>query len=71
MTKIYELFFYAFRKHHKNVSRQKTDAIINDYFGGIGGLPEELLPRLGELYAQPFATLEDKQGKKGKATITL
>jgi hypothetical protein len=71
MTKVYELFFYAFRMHHKGVARDKTDKIIDNYFGGVAGLPEGLLERLGELYAQPFTSLEDKEGKKGKATIRL
>lgn len=71
MTKIPELFFYAFRMHHKGVARDKTDKIIDNYFGGVAGLPDGLLERLGELYAQPFTSLEDKEGKKGKATIRL
>lgn len=69
MTKIPELFFYSFRMHHKNVSREKTDKIIENYFGGIAGFPDGMLERLGSLYAQPFTTLEDKEGKKGKVTV--
>ena len=69
MTKIPELFYYSFRMHHKNVSREKTDRIIENYFGGIAGFPEGMLERLGALYAQPFTTLEDKEGKKGKVTV--
>ena len=71
MTKIPDLFYYAFRMHHKNVSRDKTDKIIENYFGGIAGFPEGVLERLGELYAQPFTTLEDKEGKKGKITVQM
>lgn len=71
MTKVPELFYYSFRMHHKSVSKDKTDKIINDYFGGIAGMPEGMMGRLGELYAQPFTTLEDKEGKKGKVTVLL
>ena len=71
MTKVPELFFYAFRMHHKNVSREKTDRIINDYFGGISEIPDGVMERLGELYALPFTTLEDNEGKKGKVTVQL
>lgn len=57
MTKIPELWFYAFRAHHKNVSRAKTDALLD----GLGGIPDGLLERLGELYAAPFSALTDGQ----------
>jgi len=57
MTKIPELWFYAFRAHHKNVARAKTDALLD----GLGGIPDGLLERLGELYAAPFSALTDGQ----------
>ena len=59
MTKIYELFFYAFRMHHKNVAREKTDKFIDEYWGGVGGIPEGVITRLGELYSQPFESTVD------------
>ena len=44
MTKLPELFFYAFRMHHKNVSREKTDRILFDDLGAdecvVTGLTE-------------------------------
>ena len=55
MTKIPELWYYAFRMHHKNMSRQRTDALLD----GLGGIPDGLMERLGELYAAPFNTLSD------------
>lgn len=64
MTKLPELFFYAFRMHHKNVAREKTDKIL---FEELGGIPEGLLERLAELYAQPFEALtivEDGEERK-------
>lgn len=57
MSKIPELWFYAFRAHHKMVSRAKTDELLD----GLGGIPDGLLERLGELYAAPFSALTDGQ----------
>lgn len=53
MTKIYEFFWYAFRMHHKNVAKEKTDKII-DGWGGIRHIPEGVMTRLGELWAQAY-----------------
>jgi len=71
MTKIPELFFYAFRMHHKNVSREKTDKIIFEDWGGIGGIPDGVIERLGQLYAQPFEALDNGEGKNAKVTVEL
>ena len=71
MTKIPELFFYAFRMHHKNISREKTDRIL---FEDLGGLPEGAAERLGALYAAPFEALsskEDKKSKNSKVTVEM
>lgn len=70
LTKIPELFYYAFRMHHKNVSREKTDRIL---FDDLGGLPDGALERLGALYAAPFEALSNKEkdGKNRKMTVEL
>ena len=70
MTKIPELFFYAFRMHHPNVSRQKTDKIL---FEDLGGLPEGVAERLGALYTAPFEALNGakQDGKKGNPNMTV
>jgi len=68
MTKIPELWFYSFRMHHKNVARAKTDALLD----GLGGIPDGLLERLGELYAAPFAALTDGQTEENpRVTVSL
>ena len=68
MTKIPELWFYAFRMHHKNVARAKADALLD----GLGGIPDGLLERLGELYAAPFSALTDGQTEENpRVTVTL
>lgn len=72
MTKLPELFYYAFRMHHKNVARDKTDKIL---FEELGGIPDGLIERLGELYAQPFECLtvvdEGTERKNSKWTVEL
>lgn len=72
MTLIADFFFYAFRMHHKNVSRQRTDAILED-MGGVGGLPSGFVERLYELYSLPFETLNGDDlwvdGKNSKMTV--
>lgn len=68
MTKIPELWFYAFRAHHRHLARDKTDALLD----GLGGIPDGLLERLGELYAAPFATLTDGQTEENpRVTVEL
>lgn len=67
MTKLPELFFYAFRMHHKNVSREKTDRIL---FDDLGGMPDGMAERLGTLYGVPFEALANgENGKNGKMTV--
>lgn len=52
-TGISDLFFYAFRKNHKNVARDKTDKLLDEL---EGLLPEEV-NRLQELYSAAIASL--------------
>lgn len=70
MTKIPELWFYAFRMHHKNVSRERTDKFL---FDELGGVPDGLLERLLALYAAPFEVLstENENGETKNATMTV
>ena len=68
MTKLPELFFYAFRMHHPNVSREKTDRIL---FDDLGGLPEGVAERLGALYSAPFEALTSSGEPEKNARITV
>lgn len=70
MTKLPELFFYAFRMHHKNVSREKTDRIL---FEELKGLPDGAMERLGQLYAAPYESLNNKveDGDEKNAGATM
>lgn len=70
MTDTYNLFYYAFRMHHRNMSRQQTDRIIDEEFGGIGGIPEGVIDRLCELYNEPFEAQKSK-AKNARLTVEL
>lgn len=72
MSKLPELFYYAFRMHHRNVSREKTDRIL---FDDLGGIPNGMGERLGQLYAAPFEALTNdaspEAAKNGRMTVEL
>ena len=68
---IYDLFFYSFRMHHRNVAREKTDKIIDDGFGGIAGIPIPMLDRLMELYNETFGTLYDENEENPRMVVEL
>ena len=55
LTKLEELFWYAFRKNHKRVDRIKSNKLLY----GIGKLPENFTERLVMLYAEPFKGFAD------------
>lgn len=70
LSAIEELFYYSFRMHQPGISRAETDSILYDE---LGGLREDMLQRLVELYLQPFNTLiaTEDSGKNSKMTVEL
>lgn len=72
MTKVPELFYYAFRMHHKNIARNQTDKIL---FEDLGGIPSGMIERLAELYQAPFEALsvldEGEEVKNPKMTVVF
>lgn len=70
-TKIAELWYYAFRKNHKRLSKQQTDTILEE----IGGLTPSILERLCLLYAQAAQsnTIQEEEDflKNGAATVEM
>lgn len=70
MTKVPEFFFYAFRMHHKNISRERTDRIL---FDDLGGLPDGALERLINLYSEPFNAFssKDEDGNEKNSRMTV
>lgn len=59
-TGISDLFFYAFRKNHRNVARDKTDKLLEEL---EGLLPAEAA-RLQELYAASISSLNVEGSRK-------
>ena len=71
VTRIPELWYYAFRMHHKSVARDKTDALLEK----LGGLSPAMIERLGQLYNQAglvhtISTNEDI-AKNAKVTVEM
>ena len=67
-TNIPALWFYAFRKNHKNISREKTDKILER----MGGLTEQQIVRLVELYQEPNrALIADNEEQQKNAGVTV
>lgn len=69
-TLVPDLFYFAFRAHHKRMTHEMTDKIL---FEDLGGMPEGMLTRLVELYYAPLEALtqsdEDKARKNAKMTV--
>lgn len=59
-----DFFFYAFRMHHRNIARDKTDKIFFDILGGINETTGKILARLMELYYATFSTLSDEEAQE-------
>ena len=58
VTKIEELFWYAFRKNHKRVDRIKAEKLLK----GIGRpLPEDFVERLALLYANRLEAFTESE----------
>lgn len=68
MTTVPELFYYAFRAHHKSVTKDNADKIL---FEDLGGISNAMVKRLGQLYTKPFEelTCEDGETKNAKMTV--
>ena len=56
LTRIPELFHYAFLANHEDITREETDELL-DMIGGIADMPEGLLKRLAQLYGNAFRSL--------------
>ena len=70
VTGMRDLFYYSFRKNHRNVAREKTDKLIDRWGGGV---PEKLVKRLIQLYQQAQASnaiLVDEDAEKNSG-LTL
>jgi hypothetical protein len=69
-TNIPALFYYAFRKNHRNISRGQADAMFDE----LGGLTAEMINRLVQLYNLPnesLILLDESERKNSKLTVEL
>lgn len=71
MTKLPELFYYAFRMHHKMIPREKTDKLFERMI-----FPKGFFERLGKLYALPLSFLaeeteEENEGENPTITVQM
>ena len=63
MTVGADFFFYAFRMHHKNIARDKTDKILFDVLGGINEVTGKIFARLMELYYETYSSFSDEEAE--------
>jgi hypothetical protein len=66
--KVPDLFFYAFRAHHMNMSREKTDRIL---FDDLGGISKKLSSRLMDMYAATYLSLYNETGEPKNPNVTV
>ena len=67
-----KLFYYAFRMHHRNMSLQQTNALLDK----MGGITDKIALRLVELYRQATVSNnviqdEEELGKNSHVTVEL
>lgn len=67
-----KLFYFAFRAHHKNVSLNQAQALLDK----MGGITEDIAIRLVDLYRQATAAnniIQDKEdlAKNSRVTVEL
>lgn len=70
VTGMRDLFYYSFRKNHRNVARDKTDNMIERW---NGGLPEKLAKRLIQLFqqAQAYNAIQTDEEAEKNSGLTL
>lgn len=68
--KTVELFWYAFRMHHKSVSLEKAERILTE---DLGGMPDGMMERLAQLYSKPYEVLvqDEEKAKNAKMTVEM
>jgi len=71
VTRIPELWYYAFRMHHRGLARNKTDALLEK----LGGLSGAMIERLGMLYNQAglvhTITTDEDIAKNAAVTVEM
>lgn len=68
MTRVPQLFYFAFRAKHPEVTREETDRIL---FEDLGGVSEDIMGRLLDLFDAPYETLINASGKVKNPHLTV
>ena len=68
MTSIPEMFYGAFLADQPFIKRETTDKIL---FEDLGGLSQNMIERLGQLYAAPLNELIAKEDEPKNAKMTV
>lgn len=68
MIRLPQLFYFAFKKNHPTIQRAKTDQIL---FDDLGGVSEEMMDRLLELFDNPYGELINVNGKVKNPQVTV
>ena len=61
---LYDLWYYAFRMHHKRVARSETNRLLEKIAVDYDGVPDALVTRLIDLYSAPVFFLYGDPDKK-------
>ena len=74
----YDLWYYAFRMHHKRVARSETNRLLEEIAEANNGIPDGLVARIIELYTAPITFLygdgekkDDEDGEPKNASVTV
>ena len=70
LSSTYKLFYFSLYKNHPNLTYEWAKNFLDEQFGGINGLPEGFIERLGQLYAQTFGSLAG-ESKNAKVRVEL
>ena len=68
MKRTTEIFYYSFKMHHPDITKEETDKIL---FDDLGGMNEKILDRLTDLFNAPYDTLVNESGKPKNANLTI
>lgn len=69
MNLVPELFYYAFKMHHPEVTHELTDDIL---FNVLEGLTDDEIAKLAELYQVPYTTLIRSEARKNpRVTVRI
>lgn len=67
VSKVQELFYYAFRMHHKMLPKEKIDKIYEN----ILPLPEGMVARMRQLYLIPLTNMFTSDGESERKNTRM